>query len=146
MNLEAVEPKLLYLACPFTHSSPEIQEYRYRTSCRVAAKLMRHGINVFNPLSHSVPICEFLGEIEDQHKFWMSVDLPILRRCDEILILGMENWTESRGVKAEMFEALSMQIPITQIDESDLELLPNVKKTSRRFLKSALLPVVDDVS
>ncbi len=145
MNPEKDEPKFLYLATPFTHSSPEIQEYRYRTSCRVAAKLMRHGINVFNPLSHSVPICEFLGDIEDQHKFWMSVDLPILRRCDELLIVGLENWADSRGVRAEMFEALAIHKPITQIDESDIEFLPNVKKTSRRFLKSALLPVVDDI-
>ena len=137
---------MIYLACPFTHSSPEIQEYRYRTSCRVAAKLMRCGIVVFNPLSHSVPICEFLGDIEDQHSFWMSVDLPILRRCDELLIIGMENWTKSQGVRSEMFEALSLHKPITLIDEEDIELLPYVKKTSRRFLKSALLPVVEDVA
>ncbi len=138
--------KLLYLACPFTHSSPEIQEYRYRTSCRVAAKLMRHGINVFNPLSHNVPINEYLDGIDDQHSFWMAVDLEILHRSDDVLILGLENWTKSQGVKTEMFEALSLHKPITLIDEEDIELLPYVKKTSRRFLKSALLPVIDDIS
>ncbi len=144
MNLEANEPKLLYLACPFTHSSPEIQEYRYRLSCRVAAKLMRCGITVFNPLSHSVPICEFIGDIKDQHSFWMAVDLPILRRSDEILVLGLPGWTESRGVRSEMFEALAHAKPVTQIEEADIELLPRIPKTARKYLTSDIFKEVEN--
>lgn len=144
-NLDENEPKVLYLACPFTHSDPAVQEYRYRMSCIAAAKLMRRGIVVFNPLSHSVPINEYLHGIEDQHTFWMGIDLPVLHRCDEVLILGLEKWTESRGVKAEMFEAMAYAKPITLIEEADIDLLPAIPKAAKRFLKSEILKeVVDD--
>ena len=135
---------LLYLACPFTHNDPAIREHRYRTSCIAAAKLMKSGIVVFNPLSHSVPINEFLSDI-DSHEFWMSMDLPILRRCDEVLILGLEGWRESRGVRAEMFEAMALAKPITQIEEADIERLPAIPKTARHFRKSNIfMETVDD--
>ncbi len=127
---------MIYLSCPYTHCDPSVREYRYRTSCRVAAKLMESGIVVFNPLSHSVPLCEFLDKKNFDHEFWMSIDLPILCRCDELLILGLPCWTESRGVKAEMFEALGLQKPITLIEEADIELLPSIPKTARRYLSS----------
>ncbi len=145
MNPEEKEPKVLYLACPFTHFLPEVMEHHYRTSCIAAAKLMKSGIVVFNPLSHSVPINEYLHGIEDQHSFWMGIDLPLLRRCDELLIIGLENWTESRGVKAEMFEAMAYALPITLIEEKHIDLLPRIPKTALHFLKSSIFTeVVDD--
>ncbi|HBT76702.1 MAG TPA: DUF1937 domain-containing protein [Planctomycetaceae bacterium] len=137
---------ILYVACPYSHIDPEVREYRFRTACRASALLMKAGIVVFSPLSHSVPIAEYVGEVESDHEFWLGQDIPILQRCEELLIIGMPGWTESLGVRKEMFEALALQKPITLIDEEDIFLLPNVKKTSRRFLKSALLPVVDDIS
>ena len=134
---------MLYLACPFTHSEPSIREYRYRMSCIAAAKLMRHGIVVFNPLSHSVPINEFLSDV-DSHEFWMSMDLPILQRSTELLILGLEGWTKSRGVRSEMFEAMAYAKPITLIEEADIDLLPKIPKTAKRFLKSEIFTEVAD--
>ncbi len=105
---------------------------------------MKTGIIVFNPLSHSVPINEFLLNV-DSLEFWMSMDLPILRRCDELLILGLDGWRESRGVRAEIFEAMSLVKPITQIEEAAIERLPVIPKTARRFLKSKILmEAIDD--
>ena len=144
-SLDENEPKVLYLATPFTHDDPAVMQHRYRLSCLVAAKLMRHGIVVFNPLSHSVPLGEFLNDIEDQHSLWMSTDLPLLRRFDELLILGLPEWPKSRGVKAEMFEALGARKPITLIEEADIDLLPKIPKTALHFLKSEIFTeVVDD--
>ncbi len=96
-------------------------------------------------MANSIPAVE-LGGLTASHEQFMQLDLPILERCDEILILGCEGWEQSLGVRKEMFEALALHKPVTQINEEDIELLPYVKKTSRRFLKSALLPVVEDVS
>ena len=131
--------KLLYLAIPYSHSDKAIREYRFRTACRASAVLMKHGIVVFSPLSHSIPIAEYVGDIESEHDFWLSQDIPILRRCDELLILGIDGWTESKGVKQEMFEALRLRKPITVIDEADIDRLPKIPKTARRFLVSKIL-------
>lgn len=106
---------------------------------------MKAGIVVFSPLSHTVPISEYVDEIGSEHDFWLAQDLPILRRCDELLILGLENWTKSRGVKAELFEAIAFKKPITLIEEPDIDLLPKIPKTARTFLKSKIMTEVVDV-
>jgi hypothetical protein len=114
-----------------------IREKRFHTANRVAAKLIESGIVVFSPLSHRVPIStEFNDTITLSHEFWMLQDLPILRRCDEMLLLGLSGWKNSLGVSREMFEAMRLKIPITLIKERDIELLPSIPKCAQHFLTS----------
>jgi hypothetical protein len=96
---------------------------------------MQAGIVVFSPLSHSVSISD---SVTFSHEFWMSQDLPILRRCDEILVLGLHGWHDSLGVRAEMFEAMTYKIPITLINEHDIELLPSIRERAQHFLTSQI--------
>ena len=58
--------------------------------------------------------------------------------------LALEGWTESKGVKQELFEALSLRKPITLIDEADIERLPAIPKTARKYLTSLILTEVYD--
>ena len=137
---------VLYLACPYSHPDPTMREYRYSTVNRVAAQLMKAGIVVFSPLSHSVPIARHIPELEMSHKFWMDQDLPLLRLCDEVLIVGLDDWTKSQGVKSEMFEALANAKPITLIEEKHIELLPRIPKSAKHFLKSNIFTeIIEDV-
>ena len=136
---------MIYLCCPYSHPDPAIHDHRFRTACRAAAKLMRVGVVVFSPLSHSVPIVEHGGLDGTTHEFWMSVDLPLLQRCDELLVVALEGWQESLGVREEIFQAMALRKPITLIDESDIDRLPAIPKTARRFLTSSILTEVYDV-
>ena len=135
---------LLYVAAPFTHSEASVREHWYRTACRVAAILMKSGITVFSPISHSVPIAEYIGEVEDDHNFWMSMDIPILHRCDEVLVLALNGWERSKGVKRELVEAMWLRKPITLIEEADIKRLPAIPKTALKFLKSSIFTEVYD--
>ena len=107
---------------------------------------MKHNITVFSPLSHSVPIAEYVGNVESEHDFWMSMDIPVLHRCDEVLLLGLDGWTDSKGVRREMFEALRLRKPIVQIEEADIERLPAIPKTTRTYLKSSIFTEVYDAN
>ena len=136
---------MLYLACPYSHPNSLVREKRFHTANHVAAKLMQCGIVVFSPLSHSVPIStEFSDSVTLSHEFWMSQDLPILRRCDEMLLLGLSGWRHSLGVGREMFEAMTLKIPITLINESDIELLPSIPKRAQHFLTSRIFIEYDE--
>ena len=136
---------MLYLACPYFHPNPLIREKRFHTANRVTAKLMQAGIVVFSPLSHSVPIStEFNDTVTLSHEFWMSQDLPILRRCDEMLVLGLSGWKNSLGVSQEMFESMRLKIPITLIKECDIELLPSIPKCAQHFLTSQIFVNIID--
>lgn len=137
---------VLYLACPYSHPDPAVREYRYSTANRVASQLMKAGIVVFSPLSHSVSIARHIPAVEMDHRFWMDQDLPLLRRSDELLIIGLDGWTKSQGVKSEMFEAMANAKPITLVEEADIERLPKIPKSSKRFLKSHIFTeFIDDV-
>ena len=137
---------VLYVAAPFTHPEAATRERRYRAACRASALLMAAGVVVFSPLSHSVPIVQH-GELDEMDSgFWLTMDLPLLERSDELLVLGLDGWDRSKGVVAEMFFALKHHKPITLIDESDIERLPAIPKTARKHLVSKILTEVYDVN
>jgi nucleoside 2-deoxyribosyltransferase len=118
---------MIYLACPYRHIDSKVAEKRLQTSCLVAALLMKHGFIVFNPLSHSVPIeSKLLEEFEfesdnEVHDFWMRQDLEILRKCTAVVLIEIDGWEQSKGVKKELEESQNLNIPIYRITEDDIE-------------------------
>lgn len=104
---------LTYLASPYSHEDPAVRESRFHAACRKAAELMLAGDVVFAPIAHSHPISEQMpmGKATD-HELWMSQDLPILRRCDRLLVLMLPGWDQSRGVREEMEVARACQITV----------------------------------
>lgn len=136
---------MIYIACPYSHENTAVREHRYRMSCIAASKLFQAGIVAFNPLANSVPAVEF-GGIDLAHSEWMSIDIPILLRSDEVLILGLDEWTQSKGVRMELCKALSNAKPITLIDETDIEFLPKIRRSANHFLKSRIFTeFIEDV-
>ena len=134
---------MLYLACPYSHSAPTISRRRYHLACRAAAKLMQAGVVVFSPLANSVPAVEF-GGLVLSHENFMSLDLPILERCDEVLVIALDGWQQSIGVQQELGAAIALKKPITMIKEDEIERLPTISKAARCFLTSSILTEVYD--
>ena len=132
---------ILYVAAPFTHREASTREHRFQVACRASALLMQSNICCFSPLSHSVPIVRYGGKSLDEldSDFWLTMDIPFLERSDELLILGLGGWERSKCVLAEMLFALKNHKPITLIEENEIEKLPKVPKTARRFLESKIL-------
>jgi len=135
---------VLYVALPFTHSEAATREHRFRAACRASALLMQSNICVFSPLSHSVPIVRH-GELDEMDSdFWLTMDIPLLERSDELLILALDGWEQSKGVREELLFALEHNKPITLIEEKDIERLPAIPKTARKYLESKILTEVYD--
>ena len=133
---------VVYLASPFSHKSPDIQRERYLKACRATAKLIAARVPVFSPLCNSVPAVE-LGGLDATHEVFLATDLPILRRCSEVLIVGLDGWSESEGVKMEMCEAFIHKIPVTLIEEKHIEMLPKIPKTAWHYMKTKMFEEVD---
>jgi nucleoside 2-deoxyribosyltransferase len=136
---------MLYLACPYSHPDEAVRRQRYHLACRTAAKLMKAGIVVFSPLANSVPAVEF-GGLELSHAEFMAIDLPILQRCDEILVLALEDWQDSLGVRQELGTALALQKPVTMITEEEIEHLPAITHAAKCFLVSSIFTEVLDAT
>ena len=107
--------KKIYLACPYSDPDPEVCEQRTIEADKAAAKLMEQGNIVFSPLSHSHRIAHHINNHLD-HDFWLKQDLHFLIYADEMIVLKLPGWMESRGIHVEMLEADSLKIPISYME------------------------------
>lgn len=112
---------MIYLAGPYTCVQPHSMVYRHKILTQCAAKLMSEGHVVYSPITHGAAIEPLLpfGQ-ENDHDFWMRQCLPILERCDELLVVKLLGWSTSRGVAREIEHARDMEIPISYAAPGDL--------------------------
>jgi hypothetical protein len=106
--------ELIYLAIPYTWNP----EKSFEIATKVAAQLMEEGKVVFSPVTHSHPISQYIDDnFRLDHDFWMSMDLPILKKCDLLCVIvisddGFDLIENSRGCKREIDEAGSLGLEI----------------------------------
>ncbi len=105
---------MIYLASPYSHPEATVRASRFRATCQAAAKLIQQGHLVFAPIAHSHPMTEF--GLPPDWRFWERHDVEFLRRCNELVVLKLDGWRESRGVQAEIDLALEMDLPIRYLD------------------------------
>jgi len=91
---------MIYLASPFSHPDPLVRETRFDAACRATAALIRTGHVVFSPIVHGHPLVRF--GLPTYWAFWQRHDQELLRRSDEVIVLRIDGWEESEGVRAEV--------------------------------------------
>ena len=106
---------LVYLATPYSDPDPAIREKRFQIVNKVAAKLMREGMFIFSPISHTHPIA-LAGELPTGFEYWEEYDICILSACKALYVLRQPGWEYSRGVHAEVCFAIANKIPVTYIN------------------------------
>ena len=102
--------RVVYLASPYSHPDPRVRQARFQAACRAAAALLSAGEIVFSPIAHSHPIAAH--GLPTDWEFWECADGELLRRCDELLVLMLPGWQESRGVQAEIAMARELGMPV----------------------------------
>lgn len=103
--------KVIYLAGPYSHDNKTIQKARFTALTRKAAELTNTGVNVFSPITHGHPMAE-AHELPRDYAFWKQHCEAFVSRCDEMLVLMLEGWEESKGVEAEVKLAEELGIPV----------------------------------
>lgn len=104
---------MIYLATPYSDPDPAVREHRYREACRYAASLMRAGNHVFSPIAHSHGIAQH--DVPGDWAYWESLDRRFLEMCDEVGVLMLDGWHESKGVQAEIRIARELGKPGTHL-------------------------------
>ena len=108
---------LIYLASPYTHDDDDVVEQRVHDVCKAAASLMAGGHLVLSPIAHSHAIAK-VGSLPTDFEWWQRVDKAIIDVCDELWVLQLDGWEESRGIKGEVEYAESIRKPVFYIDKS----------------------------
>ncbi len=106
---------LVYLATPYSHPDPEIREWRFRRVNKLAARLMREGLHVYSPISHTHPIA-VAGDLPKGWDYWEQHDRAILACCCRVIVFRQEGWLQSAGVQAEIGIAKELRLPIDYVD------------------------------
>jgi len=91
---------MIYLASPYTHRDACVRHARFDAACRAAADLVHAGQVVFSPIVHGHPLVRF--GLPTDWAFWQRFDTEHLRRYDEVIVLQIDGWRESEGVRREI--------------------------------------------
>jgi nucleoside 2-deoxyribosyltransferase len=109
---------MIYLASPYTSDDPAVRQARFEAACRAAAAFIRRGHVVFSPVAHSHCIAQHGLPVD--WGFWERHDRRFLAACDELWVLTLDGWRESRGVQAEMTIARALGKPVRFVSEAEL--------------------------
>ncbi|MCP1911511.1 nucleoside 2-deoxyribosyltransferase [Bradyrhizobium elkanii] len=117
-----VKPKtrvLLYLACPYTDPSAAVRLERFNQATKAAAALIRQGHIVFSPITMTHPIdIEMVGtENTLGSEFWVAFDEAFMERCDAFVLLPLDRWEESSGVRREIEFFQKAGKPLMVVDD-----------------------------
>lgn len=91
---------MIYLASPYSHPDADVREQRFHAACAAVATLMRAGHRVYSPIAHGHPLTHH--RLPGDWPFWESHCRWHLERCDEVMVLMLDGWSESAGVQAEI--------------------------------------------
>jgi hypothetical protein len=108
--------KIVYLAVPYSHEDEKIREERFLKVNKVAARLLKEGLTVFSPISHSHPIA-MAENLPTDFDFWVQFDTAFLSHSKKLIVLMLDGWKESKGVIGEIKIAQELNIPIEYINE-----------------------------
>lgn len=108
--------EVFYLASPFSDPVARTRHKRFKAACLCCVALFKEGHYVFSPIAHSYPIA-LIGQIGHDFGLWRGYDLEMISRCDALMVLTIDGWDRSIGVRAEMDEAARLGKPIYYVDQ-----------------------------
>lgn len=99
---------VVYIASPYSHPDPAVRAARHQAAVEALLTAVRIGVSAY------VPIAATGNTTADDitHEQWMRFDLPLLARCDALIVLLLDGWQESAGVQMELRAAERVGIPI----------------------------------
>jgi hypothetical protein len=105
---------VIYIASPYTHESKYIREERFKSVSYYTYLQIKEGKVVFSPITYGHTLTYF-GDLPTDWEFWEKLCISFLDKCNELHILTLEGWEESRGIKMEIEYAKKKGIPIKYI-------------------------------
>jgi hypothetical protein len=91
---------LIYLASPYSHFDPLVRQARFDPACRAAAGLISAGQAVIAPIVQGHPLVRF--GLPGDWSFWAPLAREYIARCDRVVVLQLDGWRKSEGVRAEL--------------------------------------------
>jgi len=105
---------MIYLASPYSHFDPKVREARFELACEACAWLTRKGFLVYSPICHWHPIA-VRHQLPTDFGFWSDTDQVMIGVCSHYMILRIDGWKTSLGIKAELQIAINLELDIAHL-------------------------------
>ena len=115
----------IYLASPYTHPDSLIMQARFRLAESATLILMKKGYLVFSPIVYSHPLAK-KGKLPRDYTYWRVFNESWIDWADQLVVLELDHWKESVGVRAEIEYAVEARMNITSIEFDKLLSFPIV--------------------
>lgn len=93
--------QLIYIGSPYTHSNKIVMQLRHDQVLDITADLLNQGFHVISPIVHCHPL-SIKHNMRGDFEFWKKYNFALLSKCDVLLIVPLNRWLESVGLKAEI--------------------------------------------
>lgn len=100
-----------YLCQPYSAHDGSFED-SFTEANRVAGTLIKHGVNVFSPISHSHPIATDSQMDHSNHDLWLPNELAFIRVSNGLLINPSPGWRLSKGIAIEVTYAKELGKPV----------------------------------
>jgi len=105
---------ILYIASPYSHPDRKVEQWRYEMTQMEVAAMCRAGHYAYSPIVHCHPMAQ-LHNLPTDAAYWQSRNEAFIRKCDKLVVLMLEDWDRSLGVRAEIAFAESLRIPVVYL-------------------------------
>lgn len=106
--------KVICVASPYS-GTPDEMKGRFVSVERYVATMIKSGNVAFSPIVHCHEMA-FRHDMPTDFEFWQYYCLGMLSAMDEMRVLMLPGWGQSKGVSGEIAAALDWGIPVRYID------------------------------
>lgn len=116
-----MEKGLYYLAGPHK-GTPEQEAHRVETCLKLTVAFLSQGIYVFSPIVYSSKLIESLyySSAQERRDILFPYLLDFLKVSKGMILVTMEGWKESWGVREELKFCQEKGIPVYRIDPNHM--------------------------
>lgn len=115
MATVTIDRELEYLAIPYSHEDESVMQWRAEVSDFIFSKLSNQGRKIYAPISSCHHVAKKYG-MPRNWEFWEALDREFIKVCKRIVVIQLEGWETSTGVKAELKLAEQYGVEIEFLD------------------------------
>ena len=101
----------IYLASPYSHSEKQVEQSRFEKAQKATAALIKQGYSVFGPIAYSHPLATKY-DLGLDFEYWQKFNRSWIDWADSIVVLCIDGWDKSKGIKGECEYAVLNKKPV----------------------------------
>jgi nucleoside 2-deoxyribosyltransferase len=113
---------LAFLASPYSRYADGIGQ-AFIDAARLAARLIKSGVNVFSPIVHSHPIAYWGNLDAHNQQLWRDLNAAMVDKCDVLIVAHLDGWEQSSGIAHEIECFAAAGKPIFDLDPETLAMV-----------------------